>query len=239
MRFVALFAFSKEMIVIWEELWYIIYSGKELSQSGDAMDTVYTIGYTSFDIDNFIRVLKKYGVTCLVDVRSVAKSSYYKDYDDVVLAPNLKKHGILYRNYKEEFGARQENKAFYSEKGYLDFEVFASSLQFLEGVNKIKSAQKLGYKVCLMCAEKDPINCHRTILIARNLAKMGFHVEHILANEQVCSQGEIDERLLDKFFPTRMQVSLFGEDNLSDEEKLEKAYRLKNEEIGFRLEEEQ
>ena len=41
---------------------------------------------------------------------------------------------------------------------------------------EVKKAQDMGYVVCLMCAEKDPINCHRTILIARNLDKKGFEL---------------------------------------------------------------
>lgn len=203
------------------------------------METVYTIGYTSYKKNDFVNVLKKFGITCLIDVRSIPKSSYYKDFDDTTLAPVLKSNGILYRNYKTEFGARQENKSFYNEDGILDFDIFSKSQQFLEGVEKIMQAQKLGYTVCLMCAEKDPINCHRAILITHNLSKKGFPIKHILVNEQLCEQSEIDMRLLDKFFPNRQQISLFGEDNLTNDEKLDKAYRLQNQEIGFKLEDEE
>lgn len=203
------------------------------------MNTIYTIGYTSFEIDKFIEVLKKYKINCLIDVRSSPRSSYYKDYDDSNLSVILKNNGILYRNYKDEFGARQDNKEFYNSKGFLDFNVFAKSKQFNDGIDKIKRAQDMGYNVCLMCAEKDPINCHRTILIARNLDKRGFDVKHILATEDFCLHEDIDKRLLEKFCPNRSQISLFCENNLSDEESLEKAYELKNEEIGFRMEEEE
>lgn len=202
---------------------------------GEGMETVYTIGYTSFEIQKFVEVLKKYKITCLIDVRSTPKSSYYKDFDDTNLLPLLKNNGILYRNYKEEFGARQENKDFYNVKGFLDFEVFSQSKQFNDGIDKIKKAQDMGYVVCLMCAEKDPINCHRTILVARNLDKKGFNVKHILATEGLCEQREIDERLLEKFFPNRSQISLFNENNLTNEELVTKVYQLQNEIIGFRM----
>ena len=203
------------------------------------MNTVFTIGYTAFDIEKFVAVLKKYKVSCLIDVRSTPKSSYYKDFDDVNLAPTLKRHNILYRNYKDEFGARQDNKDFYNVKGYLDFEIFAKSQQFIDGMEKIKKAQEMGYTVCLMCAEKDPINCHRAIMVARNLAKNGFEVEHILATESTCTQNDIDSRLLERYFPNRSQLSLFADENMTDEEAIEKAYRLRNEEIGFKLEDEE
>lgn len=202
------------------------------------MNTVYTIGYTAFDIQKFIDILKKYKISCLIDVRSTPKSSYYKDFDDSNLMPLLKSNGIIYRNYKEEFGARQENKEFYNSKGFLDFNAFSQSKQFNEGIDKIKKAQDMGYTICLMCAEKDPINCHRAILIARNLDRKGFDVKHILATEDLCKQRNIDERLLEKYCPDRFQMSLFNDNNLTDEESIEKAYRLKNEEIGFRMEEE-
>ena len=60
------------------------------------MNTVYTIGYTSFDIQKFIEVLKKYKISCLIDVRSTPKSSYYKDFDDSNLMHLLKSNGIIY-----------------------------------------------------------------------------------------------------------------------------------------------
>ena len=203
------------------------------------MNTVYTIGYTSFDVEKFVEVLRKFKITCLIDVRSTPKSSYYKDYDDSNLIPLLKSKVIVYRNYKDEFGARQENKEFYNDKGFLDFNLFSKSQQFNNGIDKIKKAQDMKYVVCLMCAEKDPINCHRTILIARNLDKQRFNVKHILATEELCEQCEIDKRLLEKYYPNRSQISLFNENNLTDSEAIENAYQLKNEEIGFRMEDEE
>ncbi len=199
---------------------------------------VYTIGYTSFDINKFIEVLKSYNVKCLIDVRSLPKSGYYKDFDDTNLSKLLQKNDIIYRNYQKEFGARQENKEFYNKDGYLDFELFSQSKQFQEGIEKVKNAENSGYTVCLMCAEKDPINCHRTILITHNLYKNNFNIKHILADESTCSQKDIDNRLLEIYFPNRSQISLFETDNLSEEENIEQAYRLKNKEIGFKLEEE-
>ncbi len=203
------------------------------------MNTVYTIGYTSFKIEDFINVLKTYNINCVIDVRSTPKSSYYKDYDDVNLAKLLRDENIIYRNYKKEFGARQEDKSFYNKKGYLDFGVFAKSKQFNSGIEKIKKAQELGYNVCLMCAEKDPINCHRTILIGYNLFNLGFDIRHILFDGNTCSQEDINQRLLEKYYPRRNQLSIFDTDNITDEEAIKRSYQKRNEEIGFKLEDEE
>ena len=191
------------------------------------------------DFDSLLKTKtsKKKGPSNAVNIYRQGKNDFVQPTLDKLQKLNVR--DLLYRNYKEEFGARQDNKDFYNSKGFLDFEVFAKSKQFKDGIDKIKKAQDMGYVVCLMCAEKDPINCHRTILIARNLDKKGFEVKHILATEETCEQKEIDSRLLEKYCPHRSQISLFSENNLSDEESLEKAYRFKNEEIGFRMEKEE
>ena len=122
------------------------------------MNTIYTIGYTAFSIDEFINILKKYNITCIIDVRSSPFSQFYQDYNKPVLKERLKKENIEYRNYVDEFGARQNEMTYYHSDGYLDFNKFLKSENFKLGVNKIEKGIKLGYSFCLMCAETDPIN---------------------------------------------------------------------------------
>ncbi len=131
------------------------------------MNTIYTIGYTAFSIDEFINILKIYNITCIIDVRSSAFSQFYQDYNKPVLKGRLKKENIEYRNYVDEFGARQNEVTYYHSDGYLDFNKFLKSENFKLGVNKIEKGIKLGYSFCLMCAETDPINCHRSIMVGR------------------------------------------------------------------------
>lgn len=199
--------------------------------------TIYTIGYTTFDIDNFIEELKEQNITCVVDVRSFPKSSYYKDFDSDVLESRLKKEGILYRNYAFEFGARQEDKSLYPN-GYLDFEIFSKTENFKQGVTKLDSGIKLNQSFALMCAEKDPYNCHRCIMVSRFLQEYNFEIIHIVGHNQFVSQKDIEKRLINEYYPNRSQFSLFPEDNLSDEECLVCAYQKRNKEIGFKIEEE-
>lgn len=198
---------------------------------------IYTIGYTTFDIDNFIKELKEHKITCLVDVRSSPRSSYYKDFNSDVLESRLKNEGILYRNYAFEFGARQEDKSLYPN-GYLDFEIFSKTDNFKQGVKKLENGIKLNQTFALMCAEKDPYNCHRCIMVSRFLQDYEFEIVHIVGHNQVVSQKDIETRLMNEYYPKRNQYSLFSEDNLSDEECLLCAYRKRNKDIGFKIEEE-
>ena len=87
-----------------------------------------------------------------------------------------------------------------------------------------------------MCTEKDPIDCHRAIMVARAFSLRGIDVKHILPNGKYQTQQELDERLLDKYFPDRAQLSIFNYDKvISAEENIKLAYRERNKEIGYHL----
>lgn len=196
-------------------------------------DTVYTIGYTAFDIDSFISKLKELGVSCLIDVRSIpVASDFYKMYSKQVLEPILKKNNILYVNFAKEFGARQPSKIFYEKYGYLNFEEFIQSDEFLSGVSRIKKGINLNHKFVLMCAEKDPLTCHRAIMVSRGLQEQGLNVKHILTNGGLETHGELEKRLVELYFASNNQILLF--DETSDAEKLKRAYANQNAKIGYR-----
>ena len=205
-----------------------IFEGSEL------LKEIYTIGYSRFAVDDFIGVLKNYNVTCLVDVRSLPKSTHFKDFNKEHISRILKLNNILYRNYDREFGARQTNEKFYTN-GVLDFDKFSLSEQFLDGVRKIEAGMELGYTFALMCAEKRPENCHRCILVARKFHQLGYDVRNIIDNGKFIGQNEVEKILLDKYFPNRNQLSLFGEP--SQNEMINQCYSKKNLEIGYRMEE--
>lgn len=201
------------------------------------MKNIYTIGYTAFKIDDFINILKKYNITCVIDVRSLPYSQYYPDYNKDVFEKVLKSNRILYRNYSAEFGARQTEKCYLSPKGYLDFNKYVKSDKFESGYKKVLTGVDLGYTFVLMCAETDPIDCHRSIMLGREFYKRGFEVKNILKTGDVLLQNEIEERLLDTYFGTRDQLSIF-DDNKDEGQLIEEAYDLRNEEIGYKDESE-
>lgn len=192
---------------------------------------IYTIGYTAFSINEFIETIKNFGISCVIDVRSSPFSNYYTDYNKDTLERTLKEHNILYRNYANEFGARQTNPAFYSGD-IVDFDKFIKSAQFLEGVSKVKKGIERGYKFVLMCAEKDPIKCHRSIMLGKGFSENGFDVKHIVSKTEIESQRELEERLLEMHHQDRFQLTLFGGEQ-SASELLADAYKKQNLAIGY------
>lgn len=181
---------------------------------------IYTIGYAGTEIERFVEILKEKKIKFLIDVRSVPYSHQFWRFDELNIFHALEKHGIFYQNWKNEFGARQENRNFYSA-GVLDFEKFAMSEEFRHGISKLKGLKD--ENVCLMCAEIDPINCHRAILCARNLADCGFEIVHIIAKRNGKTTFEKHKDFEQRLIKT------------TKAETLDDAYRIQNKKIGYNI----
>lgn len=195
---------------------------------------LYSIGYSCFSIEDFLNVLQANQISLLVDVRSQPYSQHFPDYNKENLERALKRIGIHYRNYAEGFGARQEDLRYYTHEGYLDFELFSQSPEFLAAFNRLVDTMAQGYRFALMCAEKDPVHCHRAILVARAFHNAGYQVIHLLPNGEKMTQADIEERLLNQFFPDREQFSLFSGD-FCEGDYIRMAYKRQNAEIGYSI----
>lgn len=197
---------------------------------------LYTIGYSGFqNVSDFIETLKSYGVQIVIDVRSSPFSAHFEAYNKDRLSVELKKNGLYYFNYARQFGARQDNPQFY-KNGRLDFEIFSHSAQFLDGVSSVENSNGV---IAFMCAEKHPSDCHRAIMVARAFSLRGYSITHIKPGGITLTQHDIDEELLQKYFPNRDQAALpgFGAESYSnDDDYIRAAYILRNDEIGFKLE---
>jgi uncharacterized protein (DUF488 family) len=192
--------------------------------------TLYTIGYSGFCIADFIKELKKRNVTAVVDVRSKPYSKFHSDYNKEAIAEILSQQNIHYLNFDKSFGARQTNPKYCTE-GCVDFEKFARSEVFLDGMHRIAHGYNNGMVIALMCAEKDPTTCHRAILVSRNLTE--YDVRHIVPGGEDITQSELENRLLAEYFSNRNQLTLLDEQK-ADEELIAEAYRIKNRKIGYR-----
>ncbi|MDR3313979.1 MAG: DUF488 domain-containing protein [Oscillospiraceae bacterium] len=197
------------------------------------MAALYTIGYTAFQTADFLDALENYGVKLLVDIRSMPYSMHSPEYNRPNIERLLKDRNIYYRNYAQEFGARQADRHYFSDEGYLNFEKFAQSPQFQQGFCKLQKSIEQGYPLALMCAEKDPATCHRSIMVSRVFNDSGYDVAHILSGGVTESQEDIELQLLNKYFPYRNQITLFDEPT-DDKTLIAKAYKKRNSEIGYR-----
>lgn len=183
---------------------------------------IYTIGYAGVTIDRFVQILKNMEISLLIDVRSIPKSRYFTVFNSNPLSKTLANVNIKYENWKDEFGARQENLDYYTDY-ILDYKKFAQSQQFQTGISKIKELESKGENICLMCAEIDPVNCHRAILCGKEIFANGLNVTHIVAKRNGETYFESQEELENRLLQTTKV------NNLSE------AYQKQNKKIGYKL----
>ena len=199
---------------------------------------IYTLGHSNYSVERLMEMLRYYDINCVVDIRGTPYSKYNVWFDKEVIAYTLKKNGFTYIYMGEEFAAKRVRKISYNKEGYADFDKVILEEEFLRGIKRLKTGLEKGYKIVLLGAMQDPIRCHRSILVGRELEKHGFDVNHILDDYSLASQRDIEESLLDKYFKDRNQLTI---DNIlgnakSREQLIEDGYKFANKEIGYRIE---
>lgn len=155
---------------------------------------VYTIGHSTHSTKKLIQLLAEQEVTAVADVRSRPYSRINPQFNRESMRAELKTAGIAYVFLGRELGARAEDRGCYVD-GQVQYELLARTPLFQEGLTRI--AQGIGgHRIALMCAEKDPLMCHRAILVCRHLAVRGIAVQHILEDGRLESHEDAVTRLL-------------------------------------------
>jgi uncharacterized protein (DUF488 family) len=193
---------------------------------------IYTIGHSTHPIDYFLELLQTYSINCLIDVRSVAASSYNPQYNREPLSNFLKKNRITYLHFAEEFGARHTDPDLLDEDGKVDFEKVRKSWLFKNGLARLWFGLDKGFITALMCSEGEPFDCHRFSMISPALEKEGFEVKHILKEKTIKRNADLEKQLLKKYDKKIPKPDIF-QPNITVEGQLKAAYRLRNKEIAF------
>lgn len=158
---------------------------------------LYTIGYATKPITVFIAQLQYYGIQAVADVRSVPYSKAFYDYHQEAIASTLQQHQIHYVYVGEELGPRSKDDSHYNDQHQVQFDRLMQSTLFLKGVERIQKGIDKPLNIALMCAEKDPATCHRSLLIGYYLQQHRPHIqlEHILHNGELESQSALSKRV--------------------------------------------
>ena len=158
-------------------------------------ETLYTIGYALRQQEDLLEHPLKYQINCVIDIRTLPYSGYQAHFNKEIIKAYLNSHGITYLHMDQAFGIIKDDDTLIGESGYVDFKKLAKRPLFLEGVERIKKGLAKGYVIAFLCAEKDPINCHRSTLVARAFYERGYDVEHILYDGRLESQKALEERM--------------------------------------------
>lgn len=155
---------------------------------------LYTIGHSNHSIVAFIDLLRQYNVTALGDVRSHPYSRYAPQFSRDALKTSLAEAGITYVFLGKELGARSPNPACYLQ-GKVQYDRLALEPSFADGLRRVRQGMDR-FCLALMCSEKDPLECHRALLVARRLYESGIEVSHIRSDEPLESHQAMESRLL-------------------------------------------
>lgn len=159
------------------------------------MHTLYTIGHSTHPTAAFVDLLANHGINAVSDVRSSPFSRFNPQFNREVVRDSLRAAGIAYVWLGESLGARWEDPACLDEAGNVRFDLVARTERFGEGLERVRRGMQ-DYRVALMCAEKDPLNCHRTILVCRNLRAPEVRIKHIREDGTVETHADVEDRLL-------------------------------------------
>lgn len=158
------------------------------------MNSLFTIGHSTHSAEVFLALLRRHDVEAVADVRSSPFSRFNPQFNQDPLEQFLKANGIRYVFLGKELGARSDDRSCY-DHGRVQYSRLAQTALFQSGIGRVlQGAAK--YRVALMCAEKEPLECHRTLLVAKALAARGQKVLHIHADGRLETHEAALERLL-------------------------------------------
>lgn len=194
------------------------------------MREIFTIGHSNHTIEHFVSLLATYGVSALADVRSSPYSEYSPQFNKEILEQRLANLHIEYVFLGRELGARRSEQSCYVD-GQAKYDMIRNLPAFRQGLTCVLEGIEK-YNVALLCAEADPLMCHRTILICRELkaVRPDLRINHILADGSLESHEEAEQRLIRLH---KLQPELFGE-LTSASGLLGRAYELQAERIAYR-----
>ena len=157
-------------------------------------NTIYTVGHSSHTSEHFVSLLRRFRIDLLVDVRSTPYSQWHPQFNKEQFSLMLKAGNIDYLFLGRELGARSDDKSCYTD-GQVQYSLLARTPLFQSGIECVLERSRQ-FTIALMCAEKEPLECHRSLLVGKALADQGKQLCHIHADGSLETEYEAMSRLL-------------------------------------------
>ena len=157
---------------------------------------VLTVGHSNHSPEVFIGLLIRHGVDEIIDVRSAPYSRYAPQFNYEGLCRMLEDIGIGYTYLGGELGGRPVDRSCYDPDGRVLYDRVAATDAFDDSLRRVTRVADEN-RVALLCTEKEPLECHRTLLVARALTNGHVDVAHIQADGSLESHDDAMSRLLE------------------------------------------
>lgn len=166
--------------------------------------SIITVGYGNRSLEELIAVLRNESVQYLVDVRTSPHSRFKPEFSAEPLDASLKAVSIRYVFMGDSLGGRPPDPTCY-EDGHVVYDIVRKKPFFASGIERLVSAMRQDLKVCLLCSEGRPTDCHRSKLIGVALDAIGIPVVHLGTAGEHLTQAEVIASL------QSLQGDLFGQ----------------------------
>ncbi|MEV3851484.1 DUF488 domain-containing protein [Streptomyces microflavus] len=173
-----------------------------------------TIGHSTHQLPEFLKLLRQSGVTAVADVRSIPASRHTPQFNKHSLKNALRDKGVKYVFLGDELGARTKDSSCYVD-GRVQYHRLAQTRKFLLGIERLERGVRTE-RIAIMCSEGDPLSCHRTVLIARVLSSRGAETRHIHTDGRIETHASAMERLMAKFGLAQEELFRTPDERLAD-----------------------
>ena len=154
------------------------------------LDSIYTIGHGNITAKEFFNNLKRYSIDAIVDIRSKPYSNYVPHFNKESLKALCNKNKISYFYLGDLLGGRPDDPSIYRTETKVDYNILAKKPFFAQGIDRLSQIVKT-HNACLVCSEEQPDNCHRNLLVAPALEKLGVKVSHILPDGSITNSDDL------------------------------------------------
>ena len=202
-----------------------------MNPSMPSSDGLFTLGHSNQEMSDFLGTLLRHEIKVVCDVRSRPGSFRFPQFNREPLEARLTAAKIRYEFCGEQLGGRPLDPQFYLANGLVDYSKRRRAPPFIEAVDKAIALAR-ERKTAILCAEEDPLHCHRFLLICPALVARGVAPVHLRRGGAAETQRDAEDRLLQLHgFADVTSDSLFAHGR---ESALEDALRLQSEQYGFR-----
>jgi uncharacterized protein (DUF488 family) len=197
---------------------------------GEGDSRVLTVGHSNHDLPRLLELLRAAGVDAIADVRSSPFSRRHPQFNRPELEHGLQAAGVVYVFLGELLGGRPADPELYDEEGRVDYRRVRDTEPFRRGLERVERATAK-YRVALLCAEEDPLDCHRGLMIAPALVERGALPVHLRGDGTLETTAALEDRLL----AATRQDGLFALTEEDRREALETAYDVMARKKAFRV----
>jgi uncharacterized protein (DUF488 family) len=192
---------------------------------------LFTIGHSNQQMSDLLGILIRHEIHMVCDVRSRPGSFRFPQFNREPLMAQLASAKIMYQFFGDQFGGRPLDSRYYRADGLVDYAERRKAPDFLEAVDRLLGCVQ-NQNIVIMCAEEDPLHCHRFLLICPVLVQRGISPLHLRRGAALETQRDAEDRLLQFHgFADVTSSSLFSQGRGAA---LEDALRLQSEQYGFR-----